>query len=505
MSEKIRRQKDIIKNSTQSYLEATKAYQNYFDGSSPIEITYYQIADEASRTDTSLEDTREVIGTESSIYYNRIKHVRIYGTSPLDINNQLTQRGLESFITGDFVMTPDLNINPRSGEFFAFEDENMKELSTHLFIITDVQYDRATSQKFYKCSYKLYPADTDNIFSHVVGKYVYDPNGIGNSNGVGDSVLVTEEAEANKNAILTLTDGLIDKFEELFYDEGMDTFVYQKALDNSGSNFEYYWSPYICHFIYKNKILEKTQRDFLTEIYVQDINEREYPAIYSEKGYRTSIFHAVEVEDLGVLDSNVIYGTLMEVSAYDLNKPLNLPFFTTAEKFHLLDVYHPYNIDFWMGAFDWVNSDEDHLIEETTSFTLENNESLEEGVVSILEQMTEAATGRPLLDGETLSPLANLMVLNFKNYGSEHVDSIIKIENGDAHPVDLKSVLENYASSAYASHNDMFKTIGAFLAGHLSLTQSYINSINEEYYENNIQTYILLPILIYVLKHYKGE
>ena len=36
---------------------------------------------------------------------------------------------------------------------------------------------------------------------------------------------------------------------------------------------------------------------FLTEIFIQDINESEYPGVYVEKGYRDSIFHAVETDD----------------------------------------------------------------------------------------------------------------------------------------------------------------------------------------------------------------
>jgi hypothetical protein len=394
----------------------------------------------------------------------------------------------------------------------------MQELSTHLFIITDVQYDRATSQKFFKCSFKLYPADTDNIYSHVVGKYVYDPSGNGNGNGVGDSVLITEEASAAKNAVMELRDGLIDKFEELFYDEGMDTFAYQKPLDRSGNNFEYYWSPYVCHFIYKNKVLEKSHRDFLTEIFVQDYNEREYPAIYSEKGYRGTLFHAVEQCDINLLDK---YCSFMEVSAYDLNKPLNLPFFTTAEKFHLIDVNHPYNIDFWLGAFDWINATEDTLITSQARFTLDKDESLEDAFIGILDASGLITNTTQLEDGTISRGISDTAVgktLYFTEYSNSTANSvtqnapdyIIKIDRTSdddtiAHPVDLKSVLQGYNSNEYSSFSVMFKIIGGYLADNLTLTQENINTINETYYENNLQTYILLPILIYVLQNYKGE
>ena len=99
--------------------------------------------------------------SQSSLYYYRIKNVKIYSSNALDITTQLTQRSIESFVTGDFVMTPDLGINPRPGEFFAFQDDVSPELSEHLFQITDVQFDKATSSKYFRCSFKLYPNNTD--------------------------------------------------------------------------------------------------------------------------------------------------------------------------------------------------------------------------------------------------------------------------------------------------------------------------------------------------------
>src|SRR5574344_656952 len=138
MSDKVRRQKDIIDGDISSLKSATKAYSDYFNGEAPVYITYYQIADAAAKVDSSLDDTSEVVGTNSSLKYYRIKNVPVYGLNTLDINNQLSQRGLESAITGDFVITPVLNIVPRGGEFFIINDSTAPDLAQHLFVITDV-------------------------------------------------------------------------------------------------------------------------------------------------------------------------------------------------------------------------------------------------------------------------------------------------------------------------------------------------------------------------------
>jgi len=499
MSEKVRRQKDIIVNATQSYENATTAYQDYLDSTSQIQITYFQISDEASRTDSSLETTHEIVGHESSIYYNRIKNVPARGTSGLDIMTQLTQRGVESFITGEFVLTPDVNINPRSGELFAYEDNTNSGVGDHLFEITDVQYDRATNNKYYKCSFKLYPKDVDEVTSQIYKKYVYDPDGKGNSDGVGNSTLITEEESAQRDAINNMVDGLIDTYTNLFYNGAMDTFTYQRAVDNSGNNFEYYWSPYVCHFIYKNNILAKTKQDFLTEIYIQDYNENNYPALYNERGYRKSIFYSVEANDPKIIDP--ITASFMEVSVYDLNKPLNLPFFSSADKYYLVEPKHEYNRDFWLGAFNWVFDNE-----QTPYMNINGNYKYTGNIADYL-QTTDFIES----DGTINNPSAFLGKQFYKlnAAGDQFNISEIWSVNGDTNATsdnliyksDLYEIL-NATTTVIESKNYLIGIIRDYFSNTLVLSDSLLKSINDYYYDNSFKTYMLLPMIIYILQQY---
>ncbi len=533
MSEKQRRQKDIVTNSIESYKSATKAYSDYFDGTSPVSIIYYQINNEASRTDSALYDTHELVGQNSSLRYNRIKNVPVYGINTLSISNSLSGSGYESTITGEFVMVPDLTINPKIGEFFTIVDSTSPELSTHLFVITDVQYDRATSQKFYQCQFKLYNKDTDELDpgycydesnhpdSQIMKHYVYDPSGNGNTNGVGDSVLITEEAAADKEKLTSMADSLIDKFEELFYNEGMDTFTYQKPLDSNGEEFEYFWSPYICHFIYKNDVLEKTDRDFLTEIFVQDVNEQEFPGVYSERGYRKSIYYAVEMADCKVMGDDASF---MEISPYDLNRPLNLPFFSSGDKYTLLDVQHPVgknptNPAFWLGAFNWMFDDEDRpfqSIPDEFFFVGDFEEHLTD-TLKVIDANGEANPdfALKLKDGTILT--AEDMLTNQEYYqvtalADVNVGSNIKkiwripgASDGDAESVpyicDIKSFISAEGQDEYADADLLLNIVKRYFNNTLTISDDLITRLNEYYYANDIKTYILLPIIIYILQN----
>lgn len=498
-----KRQKDQIDSAIENYKDATSTYSDYFNGEAPVYIIYYRVADEASRTDSSLEDTHEVVGSNSSIYYYRIKNVPVYGISVLDISTQLTQRGLEDFITGDFVLTPDIGINPKQGEFFSIVDATSPELEQHLFIITDVQYDRATSKKFFKCSYKLYPFNSDTIYSQVIKKFIYDPEGSGNTLGVGDSVLITEEEAAQKDKIASMVDSLIDTYEELFYNDGMDTFTYQKALTRDGTEFEYYWCPYVCHFIYKNKILEKSQRDFLTEIFIQDITETEYPGVYVERGYRDSIFYAVEKDNLSRLDK--VYGSFFEVSAYDLGKPLNLPFFTSSEKYYLLDVNHPYNADFWMGAFNWIWDNEDKLYYTIDKkYKYYSPKTSNDGLVEYLYNAGAIdEQGNPILNsGFQLTDTTFYQIKTSDNYNDViGMKRIPNKENAEPFDADIISIISNNIDTG----DTLIQILNSYFNKTLTITDDIINEMGDYYFENTIRNYLLLPMIIYIFQQYASK
>ena len=154
MADKLRRAKDIIKKNVTSYLNATtnSQYLLYFEGS-PTYITYYQLDSTASLMDAGLEAVNSLIGANTPKKYKKIFEVPIYGVDALDVSNELSERGLEAMVNGEFMMLPN-TVRPYPGDFFTFEYEG---LEPHLFKINDVQYDKITPEKYFRCLYSLYP------------------------------------------------------------------------------------------------------------------------------------------------------------------------------------------------------------------------------------------------------------------------------------------------------------------------------------------------------------
>jgi len=223
-----------------------------------------------------LETVNSLIGANSPHKFKRILDLPVYGVDAIDVSNELSERGLQAVVNGEFLILPGV-IRPYPGDFFVFAYEG---LETHLFRVNDVQYDKLTAKKYYRCQYSLYNQNADEIFDNVIADYeaVYDDSGNGSL-----QIKASEDAASDADA-KELTDSLIDKFSSLFYDDDSDTFTFKNGN-------EQYWSPYLQHFLYETQCFSPYKGEIMTEIYINDINEREYPNIYSEEAFRHSLYY----------------------------------------------------------------------------------------------------------------------------------------------------------------------------------------------------------------------
>jgi hypothetical protein len=343
MADKVRRQKDLITRTVDKYKSTTlKDYAKYFEGS-PTYVTYYQLDSVATQQDSNLENVNNLIGANSPNKYKKIEDMVIYGVDALQISNEISEKGLQSLISGDFVILPD-SIRPYPGDFFVFDDSELQE---HLFRINDVQFDKASPRKFFRCAFALYQDNTDLILGNVEGDYVLNYESIA---GETSAVIRKEDAAIAEN-VKKLVDGLVSKYTTLFYDEDMDTFSCV-VTGTQATDLLSLWSPYLQKFIHDHKVLEKYTDNFMTEIYVNDINQSTNREIFSDLAYFNSMFRKVELgEPLTFENSFMARSTI-----YDLKSTRNLPFFHGTHTYNDLQVRRD-SSSFYPGSFHLVFQD----------------------------------------------------------------------------------------------------------------------------------------------------
>jgi hypothetical protein len=308
-------------------------------------------------------------------------------------------------------MLPD-SIKPYPGDFIVFDYDGLRD---HLFRIDNVQFDKASPKKFFRVNFAIWKDNAelilgtlkeDGTYSNISGDFVLNYQNIG-----GQDAAVVSKADADAaNQIKLLYDGYVDKFANLFYHEDMDVFtyrtyaagivdvlntnsepilagssVYSVGIENGYTRIKSIktgteqifgtavsdiapnefgtvyttstiptniWSPYLQKFIYNNKLLSKYKKEIMVEFYINDIDERSNPEIFSDQAYRNSIYRKLETQNNNLTFENTFVG----VSNYDLRQTRNLPFFHNTESFRTLSLYNE-NPNFYLDAVNFINQD----------------------------------------------------------------------------------------------------------------------------------------------------
>lgn len=468
MAQKLRREKDIVRKSVDSYVKATSQdYSKYMEGG-PTYLTYYSYDDIASKQDYDLEDVHSFTGANSPRKYKKINDVVAYGVDPLAIQNELSNRGLETKITGKLVLLPN-SIQPSSEDFFAFDTDGLRD---HLFKVTEYQFDKPTNNTFYEVQWELYPDDTSTILSNVEDEYETQYENIGGK----DKTIIKKTTADQADKAKVVVDDMIDRFSEDFYDAEMDEFVYRE-YDDEG-NASDVWSPYLQHFLHKNKVLTKYSPKVMDDFFILDVNEIENPGLYLDKIYHKSIYNAVETQTncVGMESSFAM------VADYGLKDNRNLPFFLNPRKSYVLEFYDSKE-SFWLGAFHYIladentkfaSSDADHRFVNEADLETKSNLS----VGDLIYQVSSSTSAIP-------------------------IDVYKIVSNGTAADV-LAAGLNDMLSSEMAeeySDDVLFDLIRKYVLGTtIELSDDLLKKLNSREYTRSVHDYMLIPAAIFVIK-----
>lgn len=502
MADKLTRQKDILKSNLSSYLQTTtnSSYMAYFEGS-PTYLVYYQLDNQATLQDGALETVHSLVGANTPNKYKRIYDLPVYGVDALDVQNEITERGLQAVVNGEILILPD-SIRPYPGDFFEFAYDDLRG---HLFRINDVQYDKLTPKKYFRCQYSLFQDNADEILANISEDYeaTYNANG---SDGTSSAIEIKKssdvaEAEKCKN----LVNSLIEKYTKLYYNDDMDTFVFYDGVNTAGTLINnnaskasgggyYYWSPYLQHFLHETNALTSYTNEILTEIYINDINEIDNGNVYSEEAYRNSLFRNVEIQNSEVnFDTN-----FMCISDYELKMTRNLPFFMSPLNYRLITPIiksSQNDLTAYMNSFPLLFGSTDILFKD-----IPHDHKVHE-----LDELHLARIEPYIRSNDIIYECARHELEPTRIC----IATEVKDESGMTNlRIDDASIVELMDSSVELPDTpvmNLFKIIKGYLNGSFKLTEDVLTTLNNLYYKPSLQNYILVPIVVYILKEKISE
>ena len=233
-------------NTINSLVNATKdkiknPYYKFTD-KKPTSVVYYKINKEASTLDVGSKTVYENVGKDSPLKYNRIDNFYLYGIEKIQLSYDNGEFGLEaSPIEGDAIILPD-TIEPSVGDFFTIP--YIKE--DICFRITSVTKDTLESGgNIYQVSYTNEYYKIKELEKSVIKtfKFIVDNSGTDFS-----TILLSRDYELLEK-LENLVESLIDYFNELFFDNNVQTFCYHLPDDTV------IYDPYLIEFLIRNNVM----------------------------------------------------------------------------------------------------------------------------------------------------------------------------------------------------------------------------------------------------------
>jgi hypothetical protein len=435
-------QKQLQQNAIESYLnQVSNDYSNLMEGS-PTFVTYYSKDGLDSTQDQGLENVVKIVGTESPIKYNKVKEFAMYGIQQAEIQTAFDDFGLDTTFQGDAVVIPN-TIKPLPQDYFSIF-YNGDEL---LFRITEVQTDKAKGAKFYRIQYELSRDQVQLLDEQINKNYEMDYSNF----GTGDRVIVEEEAGKTSKQIDDLSYALIDLYDHNFRDQKFDIFTF----NYQGINL-YNRSSVL--FIKNNNLF--VRKGYYNAIYVQDL--------YADNGsfdqfYDQTIYSALEYKDKSYLALENFYAQFIDVES--------MPFYQYWQPYY----YCQYSIASGDQQTTYNPADySDNNIYKNMQYADFWND-----YKSVVQQVS--------INSPYVTPHNDSFVSNIQNnlvYG-------VYDSSGNVISEDPRFALENI--------------IIKYLNGNLVLNSDFLNYVNGLNIRPNLQAFLLIPCLLFILKEYKKQ
>lgn len=449
MSTKLKREKDIISRRVKEYQNAvTDNYAKYFQGS-PTYITYFQLIPAMSTQDNDLDAVHSLTGNNSPNKYKRIEDVACYGVDLMSIETEISEAGMRASSTGEMYFLPN-SIVPTTNDFFFFDTDGLRD---HMFAVKDVQFDRATQNKFYRVSYGLYPENSDEILNNIEDDYQFIYSNIGGKDQTVIRKVDALSAERGKE----LYDALTDKFSKMFYDVEMDYFIHNMQHPSTKKMVNL-WNPYVQKFIHNNGLLRKYNDTILSEFFIQDINSFEMDGIFNDAVYDNSLFRIIETQG-EITEEHNYYG----FAQADVKKVFALPFFCSSKTYNEIE-FAGESKGFYLYAYPILEKMDKSVIEAIEAKMIYNPDD-------------DHPNGTVLYQDDHLPP-----------------SGIIKIIDG--HPVNV-SITKQIVKE---SDDVVFRTVAEFLDDTFVLSDDFYKDINKYNFKKDLKSFIFMPIILYIIK-----
>lgn len=502
-------------------------YSRFLD-KTPTYVTYYNVSNIESTADLGFMSIEKLLGDTSPLRFNKVNNLPVYGIEEIIPNLNVEEEGMNVDFDGEAILLPN-TVRARPNDFFIIQYLD-KAL---IFMVTRVELDSIRSNSYQKVSYtlKYYNADKiKDLERQTVDEFECFVDNIGTE----EKVLIRSADITLINQMNDIATKIADYYKMLFYDKRYNSFLFPIP----GTRNRLY-DRNITMFINQNKIfagrkayetlhltnedesynmqieyhhsifraIEQNRKDLIADEYrymlgyVNNITSAFYH--WSDKTIRTTVFnmgqeHYIRPELLDLFKNADLY--------YKENEGV-------ADADKLNDDSGQINISIPVGDGEVFTTDAGYGAKKEVSIKEENTQEIPPRNIEIDRGSTEAISMEDLLNftEESTKVTHELM----ENYDYPETDEPYKPDpklmvedNSDAWEFEVEPV-KGIEYKPFVripeGENIMTRSIVMYLSKnapslHALEIEELLNYV--EYMSPNHETFVLTPILLFVIEQY---
>lgn len=280
---KLNKQVDFINDAIKNRQELDFTSYSRFLESAPIFITYYKQNTEESTLDYGIASTQTFIGADSSIRYNRIKSVPLYGLNLTQIDISEDETGATASFQSEGIMLPG-TFTPIPNDYFMI-DYMGKDI---VFKVTNVVAGTIKSNDYIKIEFKFNQILEDHEQERLDKQVVTDNTIIFDNIGSENKALVTDDAFKRAQWLKELYTKFAEDYIDYFFVSEVNSFICEYPVDGLDKK-ELAYNPYLTHFMIQNGLFTGDNTPKILALEIETSVAKDF-----KNNYKNSIFKTIE-------------------------------------------------------------------------------------------------------------------------------------------------------------------------------------------------------------------
>ena len=278
-------------------------FSKYLD-KNPIYVTYYHINQALSKADVGLGSTKNEVGPNSSIRYNKIKELPLYGISDLKPDTTYDEAGLDVDLDASGITVPPGTIRPIPGDYVYFKFQNMA--NGVLWRVNNRELSSIQSNDFYQIDLSLYatsdPDSQSDAYRQLEAQVAENYTCIFDNIGTKDKCIIKDDQYDTALSIGNFLIEMLGYYTSAYYDKAIGTFAY-RGIFNGHLSSAYFYDMNAIKFMKDTQICMRTYgQSTVIALNYDDILPLNFDLTYAKL-----LWYAIEAKSPRKLKKNAYY------------------------------------------------------------------------------------------------------------------------------------------------------------------------------------------------------